>query len=92
MSDTCYADSVEGVISPCAEAKDFMWEAGHGLGLPKWLSLEKCPGRTIAKAKTLRWQWARQTRLLLEKSGIGRWSCISRDPYLLGLVGVLVLS
>lgn len=54
MSDTCYADSVEGVISPCAEAKDFMWEAGHGLGLPKWLGLEKCPGRTIAKAKTLR--------------------------------------
>lgn len=90
MSYTCYADSMEGAVSACAEAKDFIWEAGHGLGLPKWLGLEKCWSRTIAKAKRLRWQWARQTRLLLEKSG--RWSCISRGPYLLGLVGVLALS
>lgn len=45
---------MEGAVSACAEAKGFIWEAGHGLGLPKWLGLEKCRSRTIAKAKTLR--------------------------------------
>lgn len=40
MSCKCYTNLEEGSISPRAEAKGFMWEAGYGVGLHKWLGLE----------------------------------------------------
>lgn len=40
MSCKCYTNLEEGSISPRAEAKGFMWEAGCGVGLHKWLGLE----------------------------------------------------
>lgn len=87
----CYVNSEGRDLSPCGEAKNFMWEAGHGVEPRMRLRLEKCPVRTEVLTRR-HWSDNDQSkpdccngRYLFEKSG---WDWICRGPEVLGLARV----